>query len=112
MQYGDQLEWFLELEEQGEEIPALANRVELFPDLALYYKGFNELSTSRQSVMGIGYIGYLVITDYLNEEGIFGFERREYRQWITIIDRIFVQLQSDKQDRERKSKETKAPKKY
>jgi len=70
---------------------------ELFSDLIPYWQAFHELSTSRQMGMGLGYIPYSVIVDYLNEEQIFSVnERDEYRHWIQVIDRIYVELQNEK----------------
>jgi hypothetical protein len=99
VKYGDKLEWFQELEDEGEEIPAMSERVEIFPDLAMYYRAFTLLSTSRQMSMGLGYISYLTVTDYLNEERIiYGYERDEYRRWIRKIDGIYVSLQNKKNE--------------
>jgi len=98
MAYGKKLKWFQDLEDAGNEIEPLQNKPEVFDDLIAYFHAWNELSTSRQSTMGIGYIDHITVTDYLNEERIWAlYERREYRHWITKIDRIYVELAAEKE---------------
>ena len=60
----------MELESQGEIIPALDTMPELYEDLAFYWRAFIKLSTSRQSGFGMGYIPYSEIVKYLNENHI------------------------------------------
>jgi hypothetical protein len=86
-------------------LPALANQPDLFPDLAIFYNAFNALSTSRDSGFGMGYIKYSEISKYIDEWQIWNMEERfEWIHWIQTIDRIYVKLQSDKQDQDKKNK--------
>lgn len=123
--YGDQYEWFLKLQEERDQkaeaqdrestlLPALASKPEIFPDLMLYWNAFQELTTSRDTGFGVGYIKYSEITNYLTEELIFEYsERREWIHWIQTIDRLWVKMQSEKQkkeqDRKNKGKGSKPP---
>jgi hypothetical protein len=110
IKYGEKLEWFQELEDKGEHIPAMDERVALFTDMAIFYNAWNELSSSRQAGMGLGYIGQLVITDWLNEEHIFEYlERAEYRYWIKRIDGVYLQLKSDEDEKKRDAKPKNTP---
>jgi hypothetical protein len=84
---------------------------ELFNDMIPFWQAFHELSTSRQMGMGLGYIPYSTIVDYLNEEQIFNInERDEYRQWIQTIDRIYVELQNVKTKESQELKRSKPSK--
>ena len=117
--YGEKYDWFLKLQEdrdkeaaeRGEEaelLPALQNRPEIFQDVVHYYIAFNELSASRQSGMGLGYIPYSEIRGYLNEHWIIDYEERlEWIQWIQFIDRLYVKIQSSEQEKKRKADERK-----
>ena len=82
-------------------LPALQDKPELFQDVVPYYVAFHNLSNSRATGFGIGYISFSEIVCYLNEELIFNYEeRKEYIHWIQFIDEHFVKLQHDKQKKE------------
>jgi hypothetical protein len=105
IRYGKQIGWFNELEEKGEHIPAMDERVDLFSDMAVFYNSWSSLSPSRQAGMGLGYIQYETITDYLNEERIFEYiERMEYRYWISKIDGVYVGLRAEEDEKKHDAK--------
>jgi hypothetical protein len=59
--------------------------------------------------MGLGYIPLSEIRGYLNEFGVQGIETRlEWINRIQFIDRTYVRLHSEKQERESKSKKAKS----
>jgi len=55
--------------------------------------------------MGLGYIPLSEIRVYLDEFGVRGVETRlEWINWIQFIDRTYVKLHSEKQEKESKNK--------
>jgi len=70
----------------------------------IYYMAFNELSTSRQMGMGLGYIPYREISSYLDENEIFHpDERTRFRRFITFLDNIYVKKNNEKSEAKSKS---------
>jgi len=107
LQYGEKLEWFLDLEAEGKSVPALDTMPELFPDLKPYWDAFQTLSSSRQSGMGLGYIPFSEIIHYLgpNWLNITDLEeRQDYVNFIRVLDHEYVKFQSNKAESDRKSK--------
>lgn len=85
------------MESEGHCIPVLQTRPELFQDAVQYLSAFQELSSSRHSSFGVGYIPYSEICSYLTENHIFDLnERVEYHRWIRYIDSVYVSLQNKK----------------
>ena len=75
-----------------------------------YWQAFNELSSSRQSGMGLGFIPYSEISAYLDEHHILDYEERfEWRYLITAIDTEFITIKNA--EHERKTKVKNKPKK-
>ena len=69
----------------------------------VYYLAFNALSSSRQSGMGMGYIPYSEITDYLTENEIWLIEeRKRFRHFITFIDGMFVSKEAKRSEAKNK----------
>ena len=107
------LEKFYALEESGKPLPAAIQNA---PDLSIlaipYWQAFNELSTSRDSGFGVGYIKFSEISSYLDEHYIFQIEERQlFRRMINLIDSIYVSKQNEKSEKSKtKSKPAPAPK--
>lgn len=83
---------------------------ELFPDLMPFWVAFQQLSTSRQSGMGMGYIPLSEIRGYLDEYRIIEWEDRlEWIQWIQTIDRNFVSIHSESKNDSKKPQKQDQP---
>lgn len=101
MNVGDKYEWFLELEAEGNDVPALKDMPVLYEDLVPFWRAFNELSRTRPVGMGVGAIPMSEILAWLDLHEIGGFEDRiEYARWIGYLDSLFLEYQSKKQQQE------------
>ena len=88
---------------EGNVVTPLANKPELWYDAFPYWGAFNELSSSRAFGMSEGFIPYSEITNYLNENSIFMFEKRQrYRRIIMALDSAYISTQSEKSKKEGK----------
>jgi hypothetical protein len=85
------------MEDQGHVIPELQNKPELFPELIPYLSAFQDLTTSRQTGFGMGYIPYSEICSYLTENRIPYPDREEFLRWIRFIDSEYVSNHNKKQ---------------
>lgn len=90
------LKFFQKLEEEGNSVAALESMPELYFDAVPFWEAFANLSSSRQSGMGLGAIPYSEITSWLTENQIISFENRErYRYFVTFIDGKYLELKND-----------------
>lgn len=87
----------MELDAQGEAVPALESMPELHADLIFYWDVFLMLSGSRPTGFGMGYVPLSEISNCLDEHRIWNWEERlEAIHWIQFIDRQYVSLNSEK----------------
>lgn len=106
-----EIEKFYALEAAGKPLPAAIQNA---PDLSIlsmpYWQAFNELSTSRDTGFGAGYIKYSEISDFLSENRIFILEERHlFRRMITLIDSIYISHQNKKNEKANASKPKSKP---
>ena len=104
MRYKDKISWFIELEKEGETIPALDKEPEIYPSLVEHWRCFNTLNTSRQMGFSSGYIKYSDIILYMNELKMIGVENRiEFLEKVQTIDNLYMS-EKDKQNPKRPKK--------
>ena len=91
--------------DDGIEIPNVKPPPDLFWDAVIIWKAFISLSPSRQSGMGLGYIPYSEITNYLDENEIEPLEERQWmRTHIQFVDSVYIDEQNKKQEKKNKKK--------
>ena len=109
MKYGDSLQFFINIEEEGgETLPPLLEEPDVSIYLMEYWGAFRTLSHSRSSGFGVGPIFYSEIVCYLDENKIFDSnEREKYINIIQRLDTVFINLANSS----KKPKDDKAKKK-
>lgn len=81
----------------GQPIPdKIANAPELWLGLGLYYTGFQMLTTSRSSGMGIGPISWVSISEYCLVNEIDGEARDDFIYLINAMDSAYLTHVNDK----------------
>lgn len=72
---------------------------DLYFDAVPIWNAFQELSASRQSGFGIGYIPFSEVTNWLDENYITSLEdRKHYRRFISFIDNLWVGHANEKKE--------------
>lgn len=80
----------------------ILNKPQLHKGLTLFLEAFYELSSDRQTGLGVGYIPFTAIKSYADEYGFEGEQREDLFYFVREIDKAIVKLlKSSKPDGER-----------
>ena len=96
--------------ERGEPTPAIDDRPEIYPDLALYVREFANLSRRRSPGMGGGVepISGIEISLRADRLGLLGDSREEYIRLIEFLDETFINTSAEMGESRNGAKQSKS----
>jgi len=91
LQYSNKIDWFYNLEKEGNHIKALDEKPKLYEDLESVFEAFKILSSTRPVGMSIGAIPLTEISAYMKMFGIDGYqEKKRFLKQIQILDAVYL----------------------
>ena len=105
MEWGSKMDMLLQMQEQGQEPPALRNKPKLLDRLQWYFECFYELTGDRGYTQGypLG-LSTRQIYDYWSIFGLYNFD--DFYSKLKLIDRIWLQKTREKSEKESNAKQT------